>query len=281
MNLDGSELEEIYSDEYNRKGLGVNETGTKMAYLKYIDETGPKQLCISDINGDKEEVIIDVENYKEFDMSDFTWKDNENVIFYYGPGPSKSSEERDSDICIINLITKEISNLTNDWDKQDLNIDYSFELDKIVFGHCPTGWYHWPQNIFIMNSDGSEITQLTSENGFNNNNTIIWQSDSVAFAPKFSPMGEKIIYCRGNSGGIWIMNTDGSDNKKINFSNDNDNVICPVFSPDGKKILFFSKNNNTIVYSDLDGKIIEEVELKIQNFYTETLNWVSISLQKN
>ncbi len=75
------------------------------------------------------------------------------------------------------------------------------QLDKVVFlyqlyGERPDTW--------VMNSDGSNVTRLTTDGGY---------------APFWSPDGSKIVYtntCQ-YEGYLWIMNPDGSDKKQISF----------------------------------------------------------------
>jgi len=86
-------------------------------------------------------------------------------------------------------------------------------------------------NIWTINSDGTGLTQLTSDGvGYN-------------FQPDWSPDGTKIIWeiadGRGNDY-IWKMNTDGSGKTKLMTSVGN----RPSWSPDGTKIIFRSQRTN-------------------------------------
>jgi Tol biopolymer transport system component len=114
----------------------------------------------------------------------------------------------------------------------------SFDGSKIVY----TSYKDWLiSNVFIMNPDGSNVSDLG--NGEH---------------PTFSNDNSKIIY--STSGIIGIMNTDGS-NKKI-LTTWADSIIStlgqdfPVqFSSDDQSILFISnRNNNYDIYSmNIDG----------------------------
>jgi Tol biopolymer transport system component len=88
--------------------------------------------------------------------------------------------------------------------------------------------------IFIMKEDGKHSSQLTNS-GRNYN-------------PKFSPDGRKIGYehhAEGLSIALWVMNSDGSDKRRIakNWSSD------MAWSPDGKKIVYVFSNQ----YYDVPG----------------------------
>lgn len=73
--------------------------------------------------------------------------------------------------------------------------------DKIVFSFQP--YYQLPQ-VWVMNSDGSNLKQLTTEGGE-------W--------PCWSPDGTKIVYTnlRHDNGRLWIMNLDGTGKRQITF----------------------------------------------------------------
>jgi len=81
--------------------------------------------------------------------------------------------------------------------------------------------------IFVMNPDGSDITRLTSNS--------VGDSD-----PCWSPDGSKILYSRGDasSSGIWVMNTDGSNQNPLTTPTENNYDREPAWSSDGKKIAF-------------------------------------------
>jgi Tol biopolymer transport system component len=80
-------------------------------------------------------------------------------------------------------------------------------------------------DIYIMNADGSNQTQLTTDPN----------EDSD---PAFSSNGTRIAFSSARSGGgdIYVMNADGSNQTRITTSSDGD--VTPSWSPDGTKIVF-------------------------------------------
>ncbi|MCK4822641.1 PD40 domain-containing protein, partial [bacterium] len=91
-----------------------------------------------------------------------------------------------------------------------------------------TGSYNYPDfssTIWVMNADGSNKKQLTSDN-----------RDHF---PEWSPDGRKIAFQSGPIGeeAIWLMDSDGTG--KIQLTDNTSNVF-PHWSPDGEKIVFTS-----------------------------------------
>jgi Tol biopolymer transport system component len=95
-------------------------------------------------------------------------------------------------------------------------------------------------SLFIMNSDGTNQTQLTQGTGW----YATWSSD-----------GQKIAFVTKQDGDneIYVMNSDGSNQK--NLTNNSLYDDSPSWSPDGKKITFISvRDRQSEVYSmDSDG----------------------------
>jgi len=156
---------------------------------------------------------------------------------------------------------------------------------RIAFHSDPGG----SDDFYIMNADGSEVTQLTKN------------LETVAF-PYWSPDGTQIAFvcCTGNSRNIYVMNADGSrparltsgsggygdpawssDGRQVAFSSWEDAGLYvmniedgqsappvklaqgagPSWSPDGTRIAFFSdRDGNTDIYTmNVDGS--EQIRL--------------------
>ncbi len=83
-------------------------------------------------------------------------------------------------------------------------------------------------DIYTMNDDGTNRVRLTD-------------GKSIVQQPAWSPDGKQIAYARDDGRGfdIWLMNIDGSDNRR--FTKDAEsNEIKPVWTPDGGGIAFVS-----------------------------------------
>ena len=81
--------------------------------------------------------------------------------------------------------------------------------------------------IYVMNADGSEQTNLTNSPG--------WDT-----APAWSPDGNQIAFQSNRDGypETYVMNADGSN--QTNLTNHRGDDAAPAWSPDGSKIVFHS-----------------------------------------
>jgi serine/threonine protein kinase len=96
------------------------------------------------------------------------------------------------------------------------------------------------RNIYLMNPDGSEQTQLTDT-----------EADDTA--PAVAPDGSQIAFVSGND--IYVMNADGSGMTNLTSSAGESNY--PTWSPDGSQIAFV--HDETIYVMNADGSGQEPV----------------------
>ncbi len=94
---------------------------------------------------------------------------------------------------------------------------------KIAFQSNRTG--DW--EIFVMNTDGTSLQQLTHSNGFDG-------------GPVWSPDGKKIVFPseRDQDPEIYVMDADGSNQKRLTYTPGDDSH--PHWFPDGSTIIFNS-----------------------------------------
>lgn len=96
--------------------------------------------------------------------------------------------------------------------------------------------YIWPvyegYDIFIADTSGNQLKQLTFENGYDAEPTV-------------SPKGDKIVFTSTRTGDLelFTMNIDGSNVKQVTFELGYDGGA--FFSPDGSKLIFRSSRPKT------------------------------------
>lgn len=92
------------------------------------------------------------------------------------------------------------------------------------------------QEVYVMNADGSDQTNISS-------------NPANDLAPTRSPDGTRIAFASNRDGNqqIYVMNADGTNQTRISNNNANDNI--PRWSPDGTKIAFQTdRDGNVEVY---------------------------------
>src|SRR5689334_12787719 len=85
-------------------------------------------------------------------------------------------------------------------------------------------------DVYTMNSDGSDVRQLTN---FTDENSAFWES--------WSADGKQLVFSRFPAptffGQLWIMNADGS-NQRLLLEDPGFDDEAPSFSPDGSHVIF-------------------------------------------
>jgi Tol biopolymer transport system component len=130
---------------------------------------------------------------------------------------------------------------------------YSPDGTKIVFrGDHDLVDHSGDEELYLMNADGTNIVQLTSNAVFDS-------------APAFSPDGTKLAFESARDSGnalaldIYVMNADGSDVRRLTADPAHDEG--PIWSPDGTKIAFASERGGSsdIWVMDPDGTAVRRL----------------------
>jgi len=130
----------------------------------------------------------------------------------------------DREIYLLSADGKRFVDLTNNPPNSEPT--WAPDGSRIAFVSARTGTGH----IFVMNADGSGVTQLTSGSG-------------VEFNPAWSPDGSKIAYSGGH---IFAMKADGSQVTQLTSGSGFE--ASPAWSPDGTKIAFTGGTTDLDVY---------------------------------
>jgi len=124
----------------------------------------------------------------------------------------------------------------------DFDPDWSADGEKIAFESNRDLF----SDIFVMNADGTEQTNVTDDPAFDSSFTF-------SRSPSFSPDGEKISFDSNLSAGegvdnptrdleIFVANLDGTGLKQLTQNTSRE--LHPDFSPNGKKIAFVSDSGS-------------------------------------
>lgn len=122
-------------------------------------------------------------------------------------------------------------------DRDDIDPTWSPDGSMIAFASSRNG----ARQLFVMNSDGTDIRQVTD-------------LDNMGGRSTWSPDGTRLAFYRGPAGDhdIYIINADGTGLVQLTDGGDN---LGPSWSPDGNWIAFtsFRDGNNEIYLIHPDG----------------------------
>ena len=269
MNIDGSNQQILFNDDYNRYHPDITNDKSKLVYVR--NNNTEQAICKSNIDGSNEETVWTFPDYVSgevlIDYMDVS-NDFSNIIMEL----YSSIANRNSDIYKLDIATSTLTNLTNsDNYYKEMGVHYSPDNTKIAYGYTPSGWYAIPVYIYIMDADGSNQIQLTSD------------GSTQQYYPVFSPDGTKILYTNWEFSGhpMRIMNIDGSNDHAINMSSGDNLVRMAVFNPDGTKIIGIRPNETgSLVICDTSGIVERNIPLGNFDSYREIL-WTSTNVTFN
>jgi Tol biopolymer transport system component len=155
-----------------------------------------------------------------------------------------------SRLYVMNADGSNVVRITSPDPAHDLTPAWSPSGDRIAFvRHLQQGGGSPIGDIFVVNPDGSGLTNLTNN-----------QADYST--PSWSPDGLKIAFSGqlpevGQSSEVFVMNADGSG--RVDVSNNPAYDFDPDWSPDGSKLVFTSArvltpHNYDIFVMDADGR---------------------------
>jgi len=215
--------------------------------------------------------------------------DGKKLAFYH-----KYDDKKTWSIHTMNVDGTNWKRLTFAKNKWDYGPEWSPDGKKIVFARefkDSTGIVH--PEIWIMNADGSEQTQIKSLQGgspfFTPDGRIVFSAEfkgkkseiciahidgshivqltdnqSDDWHPDVSPDGKHIAFMSNRDGNfeVYVMNIDGSNQKRL--TNDSADTWYPSWSPDGSKLIYSIKTgkerkDRDIFIMNKDGSSVEKI----------------------
>ena len=191
----------------------ISPTGTRIAYVRGFE------VFVNNLEGTNEQQF-------SFLPADFafapSWSPDEQSLVIWEPSAANAiSGERIQfqNIHRVDLNFFFVEPITQDTAFQQ-DPDWSPDGSKILL--TSSEFRESTFNIFTMNPDGSEITQLTD-------------NDFSLFDAVWSPDGTQIAYSNGSD--LFLMEADGTNPRSITATLI-ERELSPTWSPDGKEIAY-------------------------------------------
>ena len=157
--------------------------------------------------------------------------DTSGMYMAWSPDGTRIAASNFADIFVMNVDGSGVVPVTDDPDIADHDPFWSTDGTQIVFSRFSVGG--GPESIYVINSDGSDLTRLTTN-----------PQGMSDMDPAWSPDGSRIAFIRGyeeggeSYNGIYSMNPDGTDLLNVSGGPGGDSGLS--WSPDGTQIAFRS-----------------------------------------
>ena len=192
MNTDGSNWQQLMNLPGSESHADWSPNGEKIVFDADRNSDGKGEIYILNARGGMPIVVL-ADNY---DNRFPVWSPDGKIIAF------SSDRDGNPDIFTVDITSGQFHKVVNTG-LNDYLPDWSPNGKQIVF--FATKWPNQKQDIFLVNSDGSNLIRLT-------NTPSIVDED-----PRWSPDGNKIVFQSDRDGNfdIYIMNPDGSNQQNI------------------------------------------------------------------
>ncbi len=246
---DGSGELQLFDDSNNRYLVAVSADQTKLAYI--MNDGALKWICTSDINGTNERKLISTDTTDAFGC--VNWHPD-GVHLIYTERTDNGS--RNGDVFRCDTSGSNIENLTSNWTYNKHYAAYAPDGAQFCMGRNETGWYAFPQNLFVCDADGSNERILTDHGA---------GEDKKVNTCRYSPSGAQIVYQLGygsNDSGIWTIRPDGHYQSNIIVAGAFRNQ-GPAFTRDGTQVVFtrYTGGRWQLATCDPDGSNVQVLSM--------------------
>ncbi len=188
MNANGTGVTRLTNIAGSNNAAVINPAGTKIAFVSRRFDNN-ENLFVMDADGGNQVRLTSFTTTGTFAKDPSFNNDGTRIVFESQRGVIGNSQW---DIFAINPDGTGETRLTTAT-QPDHQPAYSRDGTKIVFTSERDGNYE----VYIMNSNGTNQTRLTN-------------TPEHEFDPVFSPDGSRIAFSRSGTGGIYVMNADGT-----------------------------------------------------------------------
>ncbi|MEM7330915.1 MAG: hypothetical protein AAF490_02400 [Chloroflexota bacterium] len=221
---------------------------SRLAFVRINSDDSLDFMVMENLTGDYRKIS----NESLADIVNFNWAADSQSLLFTAAQPNGSER----DVYSIDIDSGGIINLTADspvWDSGGVmspdGTQIAFVSDRAEDGKAS-------DNIWIMNPDGSNPTQVTS--------SVLWEN----VQPSWSPDGSQIAFFRfqildldeGGPSGLWVTDTAGNERLVVELEGAGLlGAEQPIWSPNGRFIAFrhgFDEVADVFVVSVEDGELI-------------------------
>lgn len=253
MGVDGSGQTRLTVNSAADEDPAVSPDGSQIAFSS--DRDGNSEIYLMDADGNN---VVPVTNTTGVENSDPVWSPDGSQLAF-----TRFTGSQVFDVFIINADGSGENNVTNSSTSNDAAPTWSPDGNTLAF--FSDRGADGDTEIWRINTDGSGLTQLTS-----NDDTIADGS------PDWSPDGTRIAFStnRDQDFEIYLMNADGSN--PVRLTNTAGQDVQPSWSPDGTQIVFLSdRDGNGEIYKiNTDGSGL--INLTVNNANERDPDWSPI-----
>ena len=249
MNPDGSDKVQLTTDKGSDGAPVLSPDGSKIAWTS--DRNGLKNLWVMDSDGNNKKQLTIFAGGSYNGVYYVTWSpDGTKLALTY----TTSGLLYDNTLAIIDSDGTNLTTVPGMVHKAIAGLSWS-PSDVLAFADETTHYNSGTFEIFTVNTDGTNLRQLTNDG-------------KMDIDPDWSSDGSQIVWAESSGmwsgGGIWLMDADGTNQKKI-VDEGMEVVEMPRFSPDDSKIAFVSRKsgNPDIGVMDRDGSNLVQVTTNI------------------
>lgn len=188
--------------------------------------------------------------------------------------------QTDNEIWAINADGTGRTQLTNNTVQTDEQPAWSPDGARIAFVSARTG--DNARNIYVMNADGSNQTDITQDFRYDENTIYQGHDDHPAWSPDGSTIAYTHTFAPNASGvpNIWTMTPTGGS--KVNLQNNQTTSgVQPAWSPDGTKIAYVgaTDTNRDIYTMNANGSGQATVETGGNPAHDISPDWQPVSIR--
>lgn len=215
-------------------GANWSPSGQRIAYFFLDGLTQETDLWYFDIASGPEPAPITTGGAAN-DVDRLSWSADSEFLVYAAPQPDGA----ESDVYRVSIASGEVVNLTAESAAWDASPDWSPDGEWVVFVSDRAEAGKASDNLWLMNSEGGDLRQLT-------NSDATFQED---IEPSWSPDGRQIAFFRhsllGDSldetrpSGLWLVDVGtGEETALVHITGFLVGAQPPVWSPDGRWLAY-------------------------------------------